>query len=143
MLREQVFNSIKTGIIVIDIATKKIVDLNGAAAEIIGLEESDILGSPCNRYLCNNRVCDNCLFANEDVEEVENQEISLVNENGEKKCGLVSVTNICLDGRKLLVKSFIETNGQNKSEEVLSEEWSKAEKALSDNIYKLRNGNGA
>lgn len=125
MLRDRVFNSIDTGIVVIDVVTKKIVDLNTAAVDMIGSSEKDILGSPCDRYLCGG---------------CESGDKCLLNINSNKKYELVSVTNVFLDGRELLVKSFMDSINQKECEDASDEEWSKAEKVLVANIDKLRNG---
>lgn len=119
MLREQVFNSIDVAIVVVDVATKRIVDLNTAAIDMIGSSEEDVLGSPSDRYLC-----DSC-------------ETGTINN---KKYELLSVRNVTLDGRDLVVKSFMDITNQEECEGTCDEDWSKLEKALSDNIDRLRNG---
>jgi len=48
----QIFSSVKEGIVIVDAETHTIVDLNPAAATLIGTEKSDILGKVCHKYIC-------------------------------------------------------------------------------------------
>jgi len=46
------FDAVHTGILVIDPATHRIIDVNPAAARMIGLSRDEIIGSVCHRFVC-------------------------------------------------------------------------------------------
>ncbi len=47
-----IMDSLQTGIVSIDLETHKIVNVNSAAAEMIGVAEKHIVGSVCHNYIC-------------------------------------------------------------------------------------------
>jgi diguanylate cyclase (GGDEF)-like protein/PAS domain S-box-containing protein len=47
-----IFNSVDSGIILIDPATHTIVDINPAAARLFGTGKEEIVGAVCHRYIC-------------------------------------------------------------------------------------------
>src|SRR5208337_3586945 len=49
---DQIFSSVRAGIMVIDARDHTIVDINPAAAEMIGLPRDQIAGRVCLRYVC-------------------------------------------------------------------------------------------
>src|SRR5512136_662844 len=46
------FDAVHTGILVIDPATHRIIDVNPAAARMIGRARDEIIGSICHRFVC-------------------------------------------------------------------------------------------
>jgi PAS domain S-box-containing protein len=47
-----IIDSLQAGIIIIEEETKKILDLNATARDIIGLSEEEIKGRICHNFLC-------------------------------------------------------------------------------------------
>ena len=46
------FDAVHTGILVIDPAAHRIIDVNPSAARMIGLSRDQIVGSVCHRFVC-------------------------------------------------------------------------------------------
>lgn len=49
---DALLNAVPAGIMVIDAGTKKIVDLNNQATELIGLSKEEIIGRVCHQFIC-------------------------------------------------------------------------------------------
>lgn len=49
---DAILNTMQTGLVVIDAETHTITDVNNAAAEVIGLEEQEIVGRECHGFIC-------------------------------------------------------------------------------------------
>ena len=49
---ESIFNSIQSGIMVIDAETRTIVDINPAGARLIGYDKDTVLNGDCKEYFC-------------------------------------------------------------------------------------------
>ena len=74
------FRVIQAGVVIIDIETKMIVDINPAACIMIGTDRESVMGKACHEYLCVNS-CEGCPAfvsdADADREVIENKEIKL------------------------------------------------------------------
>ena len=51
-LLEQIFSVVLEAVVVIDCSTRRIMDLNAKAAEIIGCPKEAILGRTCHQLIC-------------------------------------------------------------------------------------------
>ncbi|MEW6050458.1 MAG: PAS domain S-box protein [Candidatus Zixiibacteriota bacterium] len=119
----QVLDSIQTGVLVIDAQTHVIVDVNPAAAAMIGLEVNRIKGSVCHRFICNKDegqcpVTD--LYQN-----IDHSQRELLTAAGTTVPIIKSVTRITLNGRDHLLEAFVDITDRVKAEEALrrSEEY--------------------
>ena len=137
------FESIQSGIIVVDADTKLIIDANPAALFMVGISRDEIVGNSCKNYLCSDR-CDGCpvMTANlsDGVEEVENTEIVLYRRDGSLVYALLTINSIILNNRRLFINSLIDITKQKQAEALLKERWNHAEKLLSDNVIRLKTG---
>ena len=95
-----------TGIVVIDVETHKIVDVNPIAAKMIGTEKEQIVGQLCHKYICPAEV-GKCPITDLG-QRVDNSERILVRADGTETSILKTVVPITLDGRKRLLGSFID-----------------------------------
>ena len=130
---KSLFNAIQVGILVVDVETRIIVDVNPAAALMIGSRREDIVGTPCS-------LCCSCLSNVEKCPvidlgmDVENELHTLNRKDGSKLDIIVTITSSILNDRKFLIKSFVDVSSCVKD----NEDWSEVEKLLSDNIVKTR-----
>jgi len=137
------FNSIQSGIIVVDADTKLIIDANPAALFMIGVSRDKVIGHPCKTYLCAEN-CDGCpiMTANlaDGIEDVENTEIVLHRRDGSLVYALLTINSIILSNKRLFINSLIDITKQKQAEALLKEHWNHAEKLLSDNVLRLKTG---
>jgi len=99
-------DSIQTGIIVVDVETRTIVDVNPAASKIIGDSKEQIIGQVCHKYICPAEKGECPIL---DLgQKVDNSERTLIRVNGEEVPILKSVTPILLNGKESLIESFLE-----------------------------------
>ena len=101
-----IFRSLQVAIVIIDRESLKIVDVNPAAIDLIGLPRDKIVGRTCFRFICDSEkgncpVCDKGQF-------VDHSEGVLLNGAGEEIPVLKTVTPVDLFGRPHLVESFID-----------------------------------
>ena len=127
-----IFNSIQVGVLVIDAKTKIIVDINDAAALMIGSRREDIVGNSCG--LC----C--CLSSNGKCPvidlgiDIEDELCTLIRKDGSKIDILVTITSAFRNNRRFLIRSFVDISSCREDEE----DWVEAERLLRDNIFKMR-----
>jgi PAS domain S-box-containing protein len=137
------FKSVQAGIVVVDADTKTIIDINPAASFMIGVSREVVVGKPCKEYLCA-EDCDGCpvMTANlaEGIEDVDNKEIVLHRRDGSKVYALLTINSAILDDRRLFINSLIDITKQKEAEMQLKSHWDHAEKLLSDNVVRLKNG---
>jgi len=127
------FDSIHVGILIVDAETRIVIDINPAAALMIGIRTEEIVGSPCNVY-CNCLSEDGkCPVIDLDID-IENELKVLNRKDGSRLDVLVSVTSSILNNRRFLIKSFVDVS----SCVINNEDWNVVEKLLNDNIYKTK-----
>ena len=101
-----ILDSIQAGIFLIDVEAKEIVDINPAAANLIGAPKQDIVGQVCHDFLCafEKEACP----MDGTTCELNQSEQTLIRANGDELPVLKTVNRIHLDGREHLVESFID-----------------------------------
>ena len=111
---KRLFNSIQAGILIIDADNKTIVDVNPAAALIIGSIRDEIIGKRCISYPCFKvGNCINCKNI---------------------PCPVVNLNLDIEDEESVLIRSFVNiTNLKNSNQD-----WQEAEKILAENIIKTK-----
>lgn len=112
-----VMESVPTGIIIIDPDAHKIVDVNAAAASMIGAPKEEIVGSVCHRFICPAEV-GKCPIT--DLHQtVDHSERVLLTVTGARRPVIKSVTTVLLDGKQHLLESFIDITERKRVEELL------------------------
>jgi PAS domain S-box-containing protein len=113
----RIFSSIKSGIMVIDAETHTIVNVNTAAAEMIGLDETEIIDKVCHQYICPT-LCGKCPITDLHLT-VDNAERMLITADGRQLPIIKDVVPVTLHGRECLVETFIDNTGRKHAEEAL------------------------
>ncbi len=100
-----IMKGLMTGIAIIDEQTHTIVDVNPAAADMIGLPREKIVGKICHKFICPAEE-GKCPISDLN-QKVDNSERILLTGKGEEIPILKTVTRIDLFGRSHLVNSFV------------------------------------
>ena len=132
---KKIFDSIIVGILVVDVETKIIVDVNFAASVMIGSKKEDIIGNICSKCCCllKNGKCP--LDGTDVIMDIENEECVLLRKDGSELDVLVTITSALKNNRRFLIENFVDVSNFVGS----GKEWEKAEKLLHDNILRIRN----
>ena len=111
-----VWNSLLTGIVVIDEQTQTIIDANPQAVEIIGLPREQIVGNTC-RILCPSEV--NRCPVTDLGQTIYREERILLGKDKRELPILKTVTRAEVNGRQLLVESFLDLSESKEVERTL------------------------
>ena len=113
----QIFSSVKSGIAIIDAKTHVILDVNPAAAQMIGLEKDEIAGRVCHQYIC---PAERCRCPITDLNQsVDNSERILINKDGVKVPIIKHVARLTIHARDCLLETFIDNTERKRAEEEL------------------------
>lgn len=111
-----ILNTVQTGIMIIDSQSKKIVDVNPAAEDIIENSGKQIIGSTCFDYFSIEKgICPITDLG----QTLDNSEYLLSNHRGEEVPVLKTATTVTLNGRKHIIESFMDITNHKKAEESL------------------------
>ncbi len=116
---ETIFDSVRTGIMIIDSKTHLIVDANPAATEMAGALKEQIVGSVCHKYVCPAEK-GRCPITDLG-QTVDNAERVFLRVNGKATPVMKSVRRIVLGGQEHLLESFIDITEHKKLEAQLAE----------------------
>jgi PAS domain S-box-containing protein len=105
-----IWEQIPAGIILIDAVSHEIIAANPEAERMTGREEKEIIGRSCHEFICPARkgACPVCDLGMTFIR----TERVLLTRSGEQVPILKTVTETTIDGRILLIESFIEDSRQ-------------------------------
>jgi len=109
-----ILNAINTGTILIDPASRTIADVNPVAAKMIGLPKDQIVGQRCRQFI-SVKGDQNCPWLNPDKQD-NNAEWELIGADQTKVPILNAVVPVVLDGKKMLLQSFVDLTSQKEAE---------------------------
>jgi len=112
---ETVWNSVECGIVIINVKTKQILDINPVAARMFGGERAFIIGKCCHEIFCpaDKHSCPIIDFN----QEVDRSERVFINKQGEKIPIIKSVIKINYNGQPALLECFTDISNLKKAEE--------------------------
>jgi len=114
-----IFDSVQTGIFIIDPETHRIVDANPVALWTVGATRDRVVGAQCYKFIC---PAEEGFCAATDLGQVvDNSECVLLTVNGERRAILKNVVSVSIAGRKHLLESFIDITERKQAEEALHE----------------------
>jgi PAS domain S-box-containing protein len=113
------FESVETGILMIDQQTHELVDANQVASEMVGLPREKIVGSLCHKFVCPAET-GRCPVTDLG-QSVDNSERVLLTANGERRAIIKTVRPVTISGRSLLLESFIDITERKHAETALRE----------------------
>ena len=114
MRLQAIFATVQAGIVIVDQESRKIVDVNMAAAQLVGLPPEKIIGSSCH-LVCpaKKKRCPVLDLG----QRLENAERVILKADGEEVPVLKSVVEIELGGRKYLLESFLDISKRVQAEQ--------------------------
>jgi PAS domain S-box-containing protein len=112
-----VFDSVRTGIAVIDGNDLSILEINQAVCELIGLPRSEIVGKTCHRFICPAEV-GKCPIKNLG-QQVDNSERVLLASAGRAIPILNTVVPINFQGKACYLESFVDITARKQAEEAV------------------------
>jgi PAS domain S-box-containing protein len=101
-----IMNAVKAGIMLVDVETRTIVDVNPAAAEMFEAEREEIIGHICHNYVCPREIKDCPVLDHCQV--VDNSERILLTKGREEKPVLKTAVPLEMEGRKYLLESMVD-----------------------------------
>jgi len=110
-----IVESVNSGIIIIDLETRTLVDANRYARDLIGVSKEQIIGKKCHDFICPAEK-NKCPIMDL-KEKLDNSERILLNIKGERIPILKTVTPITLGGKKHLLESFIDIRELKRADE--------------------------
>ena len=115
---QTILESLQSGVLIIDVETRVIVDANAAAIKMIGAPKEQVVGQVCHKFICpaEEGVCP-IIDLGKTVDESERV---LININGDNIPILKTVTPITLNGRSHLIENFLNIAERKRAEEELS-----------------------
>jgi PAS domain S-box-containing protein len=136
---DAIFSSVKAGILVIDAATHRIIDINPAAAGVIGIPREQIIGKECHIYVCPEER-GKCPITDLG-QSVDNSEKVLITAEGKEVPIIKYVTPVILSGRPCLLETFIDNTPRKQTELELRrayEDLRKSERSLLESEKQYR-----
>jgi len=130
-----VFNSIQSGILIIDAETKTIVDVNPAAALMLGLDRENIVGNKCSFFGCLAGADDKCPIIDLGLD-IENKTCVLTRRDGTTLQVAATITSILWNNKRYLIENFINITDL---KEQYEKNWKEVETLLSNNIAEMKN----
>ena len=124
-------DNIQVGIVLIDAETHQIVGLNAKAEEMIGCEQSNILGNECHEFICPAKH-GQCPITDLG-QDIDNAEKILITWRGEKVPILKTVKKIVIDGHNYILDSFVDLTAHKVMQNALKES-EKLYRSLFDNM---------
>ena len=113
------WDSVQTGIVIINAETHAIVDANPMAMEMIGAPREQIIGSVCHRYIC---PAERGQCPITDLgQRVEKSEQVLLKPDGSSMPVIKTVVSTMLKGRRHLIESFMDITERKQMEQQLAE----------------------
>ena len=129
-----VFDSVHTGLLIIDRESHIIREVNAAAARMIGLQREQIVGQPCHQFVCPTHA-GRCPVT--DLGQiVDNSERIMLTSDGTRRSIIKTVVPLRVDGRECLLESFIDITARKEAELALRRS-EKRYRLMADNIREL------
>ena len=115
---QAMLDSVQTGVLVIDVESKRIVDANPMMLRLSGATREEVVGRECHNFLC---PAERGRCPVIDLrQEVDNSERVLITADGQHLPVLKTVTSITLQGRPHLLESFVDISDLKRAEQELA-----------------------
>lgn len=116
---QAIFEGVETGIFLIDPEEHRIVDANPVALQLVGGPREQVVGAVCHRFVCPAET-GRCPVTDLG-QTVDNSERVLLTASGESRSIIKTVRQVSMDGRPLLLESFLDISDRRQAEQNLAE----------------------
>ena len=118
-------DSVRVGILIVDQETRRILDVNPAALQLLRTTREAVVGKVCHGFVCsaNANHCPVCDLG----QEVDNAERIALRADGSMVPVLKTVVRVTLDGRPCLLENFVSIEEQKQTEKALAEQTAQLE----------------
>jgi PAS domain S-box-containing protein len=113
------FDAVHTGILVIDPAEHRIIDVNPAAARMIGRTRDEIIGSVCHRFVC--PAEEGKCPVTDLGQAIHQSERALRSADGRERPIIKTVVPAIMNGRRCLIESFVDISEQKRIQHEIKE----------------------
>jgi PAS domain S-box-containing protein len=113
------FDAVHTGILVIDPAVHRIIDVNPAAARMVGLSRDEIIGSVCHRFVC--PAEEGKCPVTDLGHAIHQSERLLRTADGRERPIIKTVVPAIMNGRNCLIESFVDISEQKRIQREIAE----------------------
>ncbi len=128
MYLQSLFDAVPVGIMVVDAATRTVMDINPHAQNLIGLEKNQIIGNICNKVVC--PAADHACPLLDLGQIIDQSERIVITADGMRLPVLKSVISVNKNGRRVLVESFVDITEQKQVADALQETNRQLEEAI-------------
>ncbi len=130
-----IFDSVQTGLVMIDPKTRTIVDANPAAVRLIGAKKDAIIGTVCEDSICHGRK-GRCPVI--DLRQsVENVESLLVKADGKKIPVLKTAVPVIVSGYPYILESFLDITDRKRAEDAMQRAYFELEQKVQERTIEL------
>lgn len=120
-----ILDETQAGIVILDEASKEIIDLNPAAIKLFGLQKEEIIGRSNLDFICKAPGCPNCF----EKEDIKNAECTITTSSGTVIPIIITISKVELNERKCLIESFVDISEQKELQQNLKRALIKAEES--------------
>ncbi|MDD5254646.1 MAG: ATP-binding protein [Candidatus Omnitrophica bacterium] len=114
-----IFDSVRTGILIVDYESHVIIDANSTLVEMAGVPKDRIIGSICHKFVC--PAEEGKCPVSDLGGTVDNSERVFIRASGERIPVIKTVVSIILNGRKVLVENLSDISALKRAEAELKE----------------------
>jgi PAS domain S-box-containing protein len=139
-----ILDTVEVGIVVVDAATHRLVDVNPVAAAIFGASKDQLVGKSCHSVIC--PATEGTCPVTEQSERLCNRECVFKNRDGEPVSILKTAAPVILGGRPCILESFVDISDRRRAEVELERRslaLESANRALQDAIRVAEAANNA
>ena len=112
---KSIFDSVQTGIVIIDPETHRIVDANPEALRLTGRSHDDVVGAECFQFIC---PAEKGRCPVTDLgQHVDNSERVMLTASGQRCPIIKTVVPVYISGRRHLLESFVDISDRKRAEE--------------------------
>lgn len=112
-----IFDSVQAGIVLVDPETHTVVDVNDVALKMAGFSREEMVGADCQEAICTAQK-GFCPITDQG-KTLDNRECLLRHASNNTRSVLKTVTEVFLNGRRLLLESFIDISDRKLAEKAL------------------------
>jgi PAS domain S-box-containing protein len=130
-----IFNSVQTGLLIINPTNYTIIDANPAAASLIGADRNAIIGATCEDFICHT-VKGKCPFTGSHAIR-ENVESILIRADGKKIPILKTVIPVTISGKPVFLESILDITDRKRAEDAMQQAYSELEIKVEERTKEL------